>query len=161
MSKAKCVYKSFCPSLLLPHFVVTMPLLVLWDHQAVSNNCLHIHQQNVGFCLSSILVLDLPMGGENAGPNMFEGATKNYSLQRFARGLHKTQNLPRSIIMVVCNCRWIAMEDLIIVCCFHIGLATSGVTFTFSYLNIAQSSMVDHRDTQDVPGRVVHFVFTW
>jgi hypothetical protein len=111
--------------------MVTVPLLVLWDHQAVSNNCLHIHQQKVGFCLSSILVLDLPMGGENAQPNMFEGATKNYSLQHFARGLHKTKNLPRCIIMVVCDCRWIAMEDLIVVHCFHIGLATSGVTFTF------------------------------
>jgi hypothetical protein len=134
-NKEKCLYKLFCPSLLLPHFVVTMPLLVLWDHQAVLNNCLHIHQQNVGFCLSSILVPDLPMGGENAGPNMFEGATKNYSLQRFARGLHKTQNLPRCIMMVVCDCRWIAMEDLIVVRCFHVGLATRGVLCTFFVAN--------------------------
>jgi hypothetical protein len=110
ISKEKCLYKFFCPSLLLPHFVVTMPRVVLWDHQAVSNNCVHIHQQNVGFCPSSILVLDilvldLPMDGENARPNMLEGATKHYSLERFSGGLHKTQNLPWGIMMVVCDCR--------------------------------------------------------
>jgi hypothetical protein len=131
ISKEKCVYKLCCPSLLFPHFVVTMPLLILWDHQAVSNNCLHIHQQSVWFCPSSILILDLPMGGENARPNMFEGATKHYSLQRFAGGLHKTQKFPWSIMMVVCDCRWIAMEDRIVVRCFRIGLATSSVLCTF------------------------------
>jgi hypothetical protein len=71
-----------------------MPLVVLWDHQAVANNCPHIHQQNVWFCLSSILVLDLPMGGENARPNMFEGATKHYSLQRFAGACTKHKIFP-------------------------------------------------------------------
>jgi hypothetical protein len=116
-----------------------MPLLVLWDHQAVSKSCIHIHQQNVGFCPSSILVLDLPMGGENTQPNMLEGATKNYSLQRFAGGLHKTQNLPWGIMMVVCDCRSIAMEDLIVVHCFDVGLATPGVLCTFFVAKHAQS----------------------
>jgi hypothetical protein len=108
-----------------------MPLVALWDHQAVSNNCVHVHQQNVGFCPSSILVLDLPMGGENSRPNMLEGATKHYSLQRFVGGLDKTQNLPWGIMMVVCDCRSVTMVDLIVVRCFHVRLATRGVLCTF------------------------------
>jgi hypothetical protein len=107
------------------------PLFVLWGHQAVSNNCVHVHQQNVGFCSSNILVFNLPMGGENARPNMLEGATKQYSMQRFAGGLHKTQNLPWGIMMVASDCRSIAMVNLIVVRCFHVRLATRSVLCTF------------------------------
>jgi hypothetical protein len=135
-----------------------MPIVVLWDHQTVANNCVHIHQQNVGFCPSSILVLDLLMGGENAGPNMLEGATKHYSLQRFPGGLLKTQNLPWSIMMVVCDCRSVDMVDLIVVCSFHVGLATSGVLCT---LFVAKHSPIMQRSLkQGAPERVVHFSCT-
>jgi hypothetical protein len=93
---------------------------VLRDQQAVSNNCLHIHQQNIGFCHSSIQVLDLPMGGENARPNMFEGTTKHYIHQRLFILLHKAQNLTWSIMMFVCNVRWISMVHFVVVRVFHV-----------------------------------------
>jgi hypothetical protein len=111
--------------------VVTVSLVVLRDDQTMSDNGVHINEQNIGSGVQRIHILNFPMGTESTRLTVFECTAKNDGLQCCAVVLNEACHFTWYIMAFACYLRWISMEHFVGMRGFPVSFPAHGVLLVF------------------------------